>query len=193
MLAMTRRTPSDGDAELVEAARGGDRRAYGALVEKHQRLVFAVVSRLVRPAGLGEEVEDLAQEAFLRAFRGLDRFDPNGTATFRTWLLKVATNLALDRLKRRRTEPPLRLVPDQPFPADRPTALAQLRDRIERAVGRLSDEHRAVFIMREIHDLSYAEIGEVLGLTSSGARVRMFRAREALGHELAEWREGTDV
>lgn len=169
---------------LVKRAHDGERAAFGELVQRHHKLVFAVISRLVRPRGLGEEVEDLAQETFFRAHRALGRFELDGSATFRTWLLKIATNLALDRLKRRRERAedrrPLRLLEQQPFATDDSDRRRRLREGIEQAVAKLGDEQRAVFVLREIHGLSYAEIGEMLGLTASGARVRMFRAREEL-------------
>lgn len=180
----------------MRQAQGADRAAYAELVGRHQRIVFAIISRIVRPVGLGGEVEDLAQETFLRAHRALDRFDVDGAASFRTWLLKIATNLALDRLKRHRGQPDdrrsLRVVDSQPFATDASERRRRLRDGIERAVAALADEQRAVFVLREIHGLSYAEIGEVLGLTASGARARMFRAREALMPRLQSLREETN-
>lgn len=198
MQAMRRTSPNPAQAQnertLVLRAQRGDRAAYAALVGRHEKLVFAVISRLVRPVGLGGEVEDLAQETFLRAHRALGRFDPDGSAAFRTWLLKIATNLALDRLKRRdHTEhrSTLRVVERQPFAADASERRRRLREGLERAVAKLGDEQRAVFVLREIHGLSYAEIGELLGLTASGARVRMFRAREVLIPRLEALREET--
>lgn len=199
MLAMRRTspdlTPAQHERALVERAQRGDRIAYAQLVGRHQRLVFAVISRLVRPMGLGAEVEDLAQETFLRAHRALERFDRDGPASFRTWLLKIATNLAIDRLERRRDHadrPALRVVERQPFATDTSERRRRLREGIERAVAKLGDEQRAVFILREIHGLSYSEIGEMLGLTASGARVRMVRAREVLMPRLETLREETD-
>lgn len=177
----------------MASARRGDRAAYGTVVARHEDVIFAVLSRLLRPAGLGHEVEDLAQETFLRAYRSLARFDPQGPASFRTWLLKIATNLALDRLKawRRRapTEPVLHLLGDERFGADADRRRGELGASIERAVAGLTDVQRVTFVLREIHELGYEEIADILGITAGGARANMFRAREVLCAALAQLRE----
>jgi len=111
-------------------------------------------------------------------------------------LLKIATNLAFDRLRAQRrrapTEPLLHLVADERFAADVDRRRAELRTTIERAVARLTDAQRAVFVLREVHDLSYDEIAVIVGISAGGARSAMFRAREVLCDALAPAREDVD-
>lgn len=148
--------------------------------------MFAVLSRLLgaRHHGL---VEDLAQETFLRAFRALPGFDGAGTARLSTWILTIATRLALDELRRRRadSEP----LGDDPAGGDRPDEMAARRDlgrAITVALGALAPDARAVLVLRELHDLEYAEIAEALQVDLGTVKSRLSRARAALRVALAE-------
>lgn len=182
-------TPSDGELDQVTLTRAqrGDERACRALVERYQRRVFALLSRFA--GRQGRAVDDLAQETFLRVFRALPDFTAAGPARLSTWILTIATRLALDELRRK----PARLAPlDQaaavPAPArtDEPAERAALGRAIERAVRALSPDHQAVFLLREYHDLEYDEIARALDIDIGTVKSRLSRARTALREALAE-------
>jgi RNA polymerase sigma-70 factor (ECF subfamily) len=169
-------------ATLVRAQRG-DPIAFRAFVVRYERPVFALLSRLLGP---GRDVEDLAQETFLRAFRALPRFDLDGRARPSTWLLTIATRLALDEKKKRKLPvEPLHhdSAPDDRSP-ERSAARTELARAIARAADELPDDQRAAFVLSEFHGLSHAEIGEVLSAPEATIKTRLFRAREKLKQAL---------
>lgn len=186
-LAAIRSTPSP-EPELDELtlarAQRGDDRACRELVVRYQKPVFALLGRMLvtrRPV-----VEDLAQETFLRVFRALPTFSPSGPARLSTWILTIATRLALDELRRRppQTEP---LTAEVATIAG-PDADAQRRAvaaAITRAVADLSADHRAIFLLREYHGLEYDEIARALDLDPGTVKSRLSRARAALRDALA--------
>lgn len=185
--------PPDDDLELVRRAQRGDHGAYGELVARHQALLFAVVSRVVGPVGLGPEVEDLVQEGCIRAYRALAGFDGTQSPRFAAWLLRIATNVALDRLKAHRRRPPhpeLDAVGDERFAADGDHRRDELRRAIEAAMAELGDDQRAVFVLREMQGLAYDDIARIVGTTTGGARLMMHRARQRLAKLLAPVRGG---
>lgn len=170
-----------GDDELVRRAVGGDLDAFGRLVDRHHPVVARVTTRMV---GAGE-AEDVSQDAFLRAFHRLEQF--RGQAPFRSWLLRIAHNAALDHLARRRPEP---VDPDtvehspsaQPasrLPADR----LEVRERIERLEDKLAalpPAHRSVLVLRDVEGLSYEEIATVTESPLGSVKGRLHRARREL-------------
>jgi RNA polymerase sigma-70 factor, ECF subfamily len=169
---------------LARAQRGDDR-ACRALVECYQRRVFALLSRF----GVRGRADDLAQETFLRVFRALSEWSPSGPARLSTWILTIATRLALDELRRR----PSVLAPlDEDLPAptrtDEPSERAALGRAIERAVRALTHDHQAVFLLREYHGLEYDEIARALDIDTGTVKSRLSRARAALREALAEVR-----
>jgi RNA polymerase sigma-70 factor (ECF subfamily) len=178
------------DRATLERCIAGDPIAFRAFVVRYQRPVFALLSRMV---GRGPETEDLAQETFLRAFRALPGFDAEGPARPSTWLLTIATRLALDSRKKKRPE----LRDETPEAADsraspeRDSARAELRRAIARAVEALPDDQRAAFVLAEFHGFSMAEIGEALGAPPGTVKTRLFRAREKLAALLAPFEEDT--
>lgn len=158
--------------------------AFRAFVVKHQRAVHALVSRIT---GRGAHVDDLAQESFLRAFRALPGFDPNGAAKVSTWLLTIATRVALDERKRRRPDAPTGNDPDTRTNESTPfhdRARSELRDAIERAARELPDDQCAALVLAEWHGLSLAEVGEVLGVPEATVKTRVYRAREKMKESL---------
>jgi RNA polymerase sigma-70 factor (ECF subfamily) len=172
-----------------------DQLAFRAFVVRYERPVFALLSRLL---GHGPHVEDLAQEAFLRAFRAFPAFDLTGPATPSTWLLTIATRLALDLKKRAVIQTsPIESVaqdgraPEQAIAPGTPETERQRRElgiAISRAADRLPDEQRAAFVLAEFHGLSTAEIAHALDVNENTAKTRLFRARAALREALAaEW------
>jgi RNA polymerase sigma-70 factor (ECF subfamily) len=136
------------------------------------------------------EVEDLAQETFLRAFRALPSFDPVGAARASTWLLTIATRLALDRFRRRSQEGVLAhldLSPVSESP-ERDLEQAELRRAIGRALESLPFDQRAAFVLSEFHALSIADIAKAVDAPESTVKTRLFRAREKLSRALAHYR-----
>jgi RNA polymerase sigma-70 factor (ECF subfamily) len=181
---------SDLDAETLAAAQRGDAAACRRLVARFQRSVHGLVWRMLGTSARRSIVEELTQEAFLRAFRSLPRFDREGPAKFSTWLLGIASRTAIDEL-RRPSAPLVQLdvVPDDEL--GRPDATAERRSlgrAIARAVDRLGPELRATFILRGYHDLTYPEIAEALGVDVGTVKSRLYRARQALQGALMEVR-----
>ena len=169
-------------------ARAGDAQAFTRLVEAYQTPIYNLCYRMLGEAG---EAEDAAQEAFLRAYTRLSRYDPQ--RSFKTWLFSIASHHCIDRLRKRRfawlslDEPP----PAHPALRDREpepeTAVVQ-REReaqISQLLARLPPDDRAVVVMRYWYDMSYEEISDATGTTVSAVKSRLHRARRALGELLA--------
>lgn len=182
-------TPAPLDRALVARCCTQDPMAFRAFVVRYERMVFALLSRML---GHGPEVEDLAQETFVRAYRAFPAFDPDGTAKVSTWLLTIATRLALDSRKRRRLD-----VREIDEGADATTGSTpeislerrQLGRAIAEAAAKLPDDQRAALVLAELHGLSIAEIAEALEVPENTAKTRLFRAREKMRALLAtDWR-----
>ena len=182
-------TPVPLDSALVARCRAQDPMAFRAFVVRYERMVFALLSRML---GHGPEVEDLAQETFVRAYRAFPGFDPEGPARVSTWLLTIATRLALDSRKRRRLD-----VREIEEGSDAVTSSTpeitlerrQLGQAIAEAASKLPDDQRAALVLAELHGLSIAEIAEALEVPENTAKTRLFRAREKMRALLAsEWR-----
>jgi RNA polymerase sigma-70 factor, ECF subfamily len=180
----------DPDGALVEAAASGSREAFDELVRRHQTAIVALVRALT--AG-GDEAEDLAQEAFVRAWRSLRSF--RGDSAFRTWLHRVAINVV--RTSQTRRTRLLRIfvpfagpAPDGRSPdlrdADEPVDEALSRRQIvERALSELPDDLRVAVTLRDLQGLDYKEIAGVLGVPIGTVESRIFRARQRLKPLLA--------
>ncbi len=177
-------SPSEpADAVLVAAAQRGDRRALETLLDRHHDRVRAVCWRLT---GNGADADDATQEALIAVVRGLARFD--GRSAFTTWLYRIATNAALDELRRRRRRP----LPD-PDLVDRlaasPGAGAGVewvaeRDVLDRALRQLPEEYRIAVVLRDVGNLDYAEIADVLQIPPGTVRSRIARGRASLAAAL---------
>jgi RNA polymerase sigma-70 factor (ECF subfamily) len=173
------------DSDLVAAALD-DLDAFGELVRRHQDFVFGAAMRVVRNPVLAE---DLAQETFVRAYRALPDF--RGDAQVRSWLYRIASNLALNAVTRRR-EYPSETMPERPAPMGhqpgRETELAALREALWSAIDQLPDDLREPLVMRERDHLSYQEIADQTGLPLNTVRTRILRGRRALRGKLEDWR-----
>jgi RNA polymerase sigma-70 factor (ECF subfamily) len=180
------------DEVTLARAKAGEASARAALIERYQRPVFKLLWRMV-----GREravVEDLAQETFLRALEALPRFDTRGPARLVTWILTIATRLALDHLRASAPRADVVWAPGSapavlPGPeqdADRHA----LRRALEAAVEELPPAFRAAFLLREAHDLSYEEIAEALDIDLGTVKSRLARARGLLQAALAELHDG---
>lgn len=167
----------------LELCRQGDRGALRAFVLRYERAVFALLSRLI---GRGPEVEDLAQETFLRAIAALPRFDPDGPARVSTWLLTIATRLGLDRLKKREPylDSEIEAVALERETPEQKLARAELRHALTAAVHELPHDQRAAFVLAEFHELSMAEVAAALEIPENTAKTRVFRARAKLERAL---------
>lgn len=188
MLAMAG-NPEDGELEsaLLVRCQTGEPAALRAFVEHHQRAVFALLSRIV---GRSPEVEDLAQETFLRALRALPSFDIGGAARLSTWLLTIATRLALD-VCRKRARRQRWFLPGEVVSASTPEhemQLSELRCAIASAVGELPVDQRAAFVLAEFHGFALADIATALQVPTSTVKTRLFRARAKLSRALAHHR-----
>jgi len=177
----------DNDRELVSRVLEGDHEAFAALVEQYQQQVFNLTYRMLGDAG---EAEDAAQEAFLRAYQHIDRYDPE--RPFKTWLLSIASNYCIDRLRKRRLtwlsiDEPLPPHPALTSKAPGPEDAALLFERdgaVQELLGDLAADYRAAVILRYWYDMSYVEIAEALDTTESAIKSRLFRARQMLAQKL---------
>ena len=186
-------TASDTDQQLVQRAQRGDLRAFDLLVLKYQGRIAALVSRYVSDAG---EVEDVTQEAFIKAYRALGKF--RGDSAFYTWLYRIAANAAKNHLvaKGRRPGADATIEDAEGFDESgllsesaSPEALAmggELAEVVESALNALPDELKAALMLREFDGLSYDDIADVLGCPVGTVRSRIFRAREAIDQRVKE-------
>ena len=175
------------DTLLVQMTLDGDQQAFGELVHRYERDVFNLTYRMLNERG---EAEDAAQEAFLRAYSHLERYDMN--RSFKTWVLSIASNHCIDRIRKRRLtwlslEEPLpphpALTSDLPNPGQ--ATLDNERNQVvQMLLENLSPEYRLAVVLRYWYDLSYSEIAEILETTESAIKSRLFRARQALAKEM---------
>lgn len=177
------------DRALLQRCKAQDPLAFRAFIGRHERIVFALLSRML---GHGAEVEDLAQETFVRAFRAFPTFDLDGSAKASTWLLTIATRLALDARKRKHVASASLEDTDETSTGSNPEISLERRQlgrAIAAAAKRLPDDQRAALILADFHGLSTAEIATALGVNESTAKTRLFRAREKMREALKdEWR-----
>ena len=173
--------------ELLARCQAGEPAALRAFVERYQRAVFALLSRTL---GRHEELEDLAQETFLRAIRALPTFHADGAARLSTWLLTIATRLALDacRKRTRQQRPSLAAEPLSASTPEHEVQRSQLREEIASAIDELPSDQRAAFVLAEFHGFSLEDIASALDTRPSTIKTRLFRAREKLSRALAHHR-----
>ena len=165
-----------GDLELVRRTRGGETEAFSELVRRHERLVYNLALRFMRDPVLAE---DMAQEAFLKAFRLLKSF--RGDAAFSTWLYRVCSSVCLNELKRRgkRREEPLE---SQPFEGAKDPDI-EARERAElvrRCVTRLPDRYATIVTLYYLDGIAYEDIADVMEIPMGTLKTWMFRARKQL-------------
>jgi RNA polymerase sigma-70 factor (ECF subfamily) len=171
----------ESDETLIDRTLQGDLAAFEHLVERHRGIVFRVAARIV---GL-DDAEDVSQDAFLRAFHRLGQY--RGTATFRTWLLQITQNTALNTLTRARRRP-TEMAGDSPEAADhdpirQPVTELERRERqqrLELKLRTLRPEYRSLLVLRDLEGLSYNEISDVLDMPLGSVKGRLHRARDEL-------------
>jgi len=181
-------TDSLSDAALVELVLDGDQDVFAVLVEHYKDAVQNLAYRML---GNVTEAEDVTQEAFVRAYTQLATYKP--THKFSTWLLSIASHLAIDQLRRRRfLALPLEDVPFLEWIVDASTGPEQSalqgeqQDEIQRYLQRLPSKYRAVIVLRYWHDFSYEEIAAALHLTPTLVKARLHRARELLARAMQQ-------
>jgi len=180
--AAAARTTAPLDELTLRRAQRGDERAWRDLVTRYQQPIHALVWRLL--AGRARHrVEDLVQETFVRVLRALPAFDPAGPASLSTWMLTIATRLALNDL-RRPEHGAIEVEPEALDRTDEPAERRRLGAAIATGVAALPDAQRAVLVLREYHDLDYQEIADVLELDLGTVKSRLARARTALRDHL---------
>jgi len=182
------------DPALVKAAQAGDMAAFEELVVRHRDKIYARAYSMMRNE---EEAIDLSQEAWVKGWQRLVQFQ--GESSFGTWMTRIVINLCLDQLrkhKRQRTESIEEMNEDSggverqmPVVTVNPTAgleRVELRQRIDRALGQLSHEHRTVLILHEFEELEYKEIAKVMGCSIGTVMSRLFYARRKMAALLAD-------
>jgi RNA polymerase sigma-70 factor (ECF subfamily) len=181
----------DLDEITLARAKAGDRAAQAAIVHRYERPVFSLLWRMVGPQRA--LVEDLTQETFLRVLRSLTRFEYDGRARMITWVLSIASRLAIDHLRACKPRTDASIVPGAlPTALPRPDHEANRRAlavALVHAVETLGPQFRAAFQLREVHGLSYDEISLALEIDVGTVKSRLARARAALQAALAEMRD----
>ncbi len=183
------------DEQIIGRVRGGETRMFGELVRRYQDPVYGMVARAV---GAGEDAEDVAQEVFLRVFRGLDGF--KGESKFSTWLYRVTWNLCADWLRRnRRPDRRTAKVDEADSLADGRVDLEgglleqEQRAAVRRALDRLDEKYRGVVDLHYYQKLSYDQIAAVLDLPLKTVETRLYRARKMLRECLESSGQGGDA
>ena len=186
------------DKQLVERVKRGDKRAFDLLILKYQHKIIGLVGRYLRDQ---DEVQDVTQESFIKAYRALPNF--KGDSAFYTWLYRIAINTAKNHLVSRSRRPPdsdidaddrefqdnYAVLKDNESPED-VLAMGQMESVIYRAIGDLPEELKVAVTLREFEGLSYDEIAEVMECPVGTVRSRIFRAREAIEKKIAAIENG---
>lgn len=185
-------TAQHSDQQLVERVQRGDKRAFDLLVLKYQHKIFGLVSRYLRDS---DEIQDVAQEAFIKAYRALPKF--RGESAFYTWLYRIAINTAKNHLMSKSRRPPgtdIDVEDAQYFEGDSPlrdienpeNALygEELKQVVANAMNNLPEDLCTAVTLREFEGLSYEDIAEVMECPVGTVRSRIFRAREAIDREV---------
>ena len=187
------------ETQWIRLAQEGDSEAFGPLVKKYQQRVFSLVYHLVRRK---DEVEDIAQEIFIKAFRAIRSY--NFESSFGTWLSRIATNHCYDYLRHERAsrvtffwqmaeerqqelESTVRSLPAEKLDHEEQ---AVLRDLVDKLLERAPENDRQILVLKEIEDMSVEEIAQTLNLKTTTVKVRLHRARKRMLEDLRKWREG---
>ncbi len=191
--------PTD-DLTLVRRARSGDQRAFGLLVERYQKKVYAVALGMVKDA---EEALDVSQEAFVKVHRYLDHF--KGDSSFYTWLYRITTNTCIDVLRRRGASTSESVEYDDSVQMDlaeanlgalgsqldsspaRTVLRRELGEKLEEALAQLPEKHRAILLLRELEGMSYEDLARTLEIPKGTVMSRLFHARAKVQRLLADY------
>lgn len=180
------------DEELVRRAQSNDDRAFGELVGRYETKVYSLGMKMLRNP---EDAEDVLQDTFLRAYRGLKSFQ--GNSTFSTWIYRITANSALMRLRKKQLptvsiedaderEAPINIADWAPGPVEQ-LLNRETREAMEDAIGALPAEFRQVFVLRDVEGMSNAEVAEVLDLSVAAVKSRLHRARLKVRNRLVHF------
>jgi|LSQX01.1.fsa_nt_gb RNA polymerase sigma-70 factor (ECF subfamily) len=195
-MAKARQLSQQDIEELVERARRGDGAAFGQLVDEYKDKIYNYVSRMLNDP---YEAEDVTQEAFLRAYRSLPRF--RGASSFHTWLYRIASNLAIDVVRKRKRQEPTysldepmesddgeyeREIPDDSGSPEDKSTTRETRVAVRRAIMELPEKLRDVMILYELQGETYEDIAEILNVPLGTVKSRLFNARNRLKDSLEQ-------
>jgi RNA polymerase sigma-70 factor (ECF subfamily) len=184
------------EGDLVRQARRGDLAAYDELVKRYQERIYATIYHMTANH---EDANDLAQESFIKAFSALKSF--KGGSSFYTWLYRIAVNKTINFLKQRKNkfhlslddldanaehDPDLVALISDKTP-QRAAGLSELKEKLNEAMLKLSETHRAVVVLHDVQGVSHEEIAEIVGCNVGTVRSRLFYARQQLQSYLAEY------
>lgn len=174
---------SDDERNLLARSRAGDLHAFEQLIRTHQDRIYNLAYRIT---GNHEDASDAAQDAFVRAFQALARFREDAAPS--TWLYRIATNAALDLVRRRPAAPPVELPVNHPAPdnPEREAARREIGRRVQSALANVPSEFRAAVVLRDLQGLSYEDVAHVLRVPVGTVRSRISRGREALRAQLTD-------
>jgi len=180
------------EARLARRALKGDQQAFAEIVALYQDKLYHMAFRML---GSRQEAEDVTQEAFLRVYRNLDRYDES--LKFSTWIYRIATNLCIDRLRKRRMSYSLdaesnehdgldgyALIPSDDRTPESEMLLSETQRIVREAIETLPAKYKSVMVLRYLHDLSLQEIGEILDMPVTTVKTRVHRGREFLRKKL---------
>jgi RNA polymerase sigma-70 factor (ECF subfamily) len=178
------------DEELVQKAQQDDERAFGKLVERYETKVYSLAIKMLRNP---EDAEDVLQDTFLRAYRGIKSFQ--GNSTFSTWIYRITANSALMRLRKKQLptvsiddaderEAPINIADWSPGPVEQ-LLTQETQKAMDEAIEALPPEFKQVFILRDVEELSNAEVAEILDLSVAAVKSRLHRARLKVRNRLA--------
>ncbi len=183
----------DEDVRLMRLVGSGDTHAFEELIKRHQSLVAGTVARML---GSNSDVEDIAQQVFIRVWKSAGRYKPR--AKFTTWLLKITRNLVFNELRRtkRRAQVPIQSEPEaeeiplkdetNPMP-DASLLETELQQTIEEAITELPERQRMALVLRRYEELNYEQIAEILDLSVPAVKSILFRARTELRARLSKY------
>jgi len=182
--------PAPTDEELVRKSKEGDERAFGELISRYESKVYSLSLKMVRNP---EDAEDVLQDTFLRAYRGIKSFQ--GASTFSTWIYRITANSALMRLRKKQLptvsiedaderETPVNIADWTPGPVEQ-LLNRELQQVMDEAIQALPPEFRQVFVLRDIEEMSNAEVADVLDLSVAAVKSRLHRARLKVRNRIA--------
>lgn len=180
------------DEELVHRAQQDDERAFGELVTRYESKVYSLAMKMLRNP---EDAEDVLQDTFLRAYRGIKSF--KGNSTFSTWVYRITANSALMRLRKKQLpqvsiedaderDAPISIADWAPGPVEQ-LLNQEMQKVMDEAIDALPAEFRQVFILRDVEEMSNAEVAEILDLTVAAVKSRLHRARLKVRNRLAQY------
>ena len=185
-------TQAETDEQLVRKSQEDDERAFGELVSRYESKVYSLALKMLRNP---EDAEDVLQDTFLRAYRGIKSF--KGNSTFSTWIYRITANSALMRLRKRQLptvsiddaderEAPINIADWAPGPVEQ-MLNQETQAAMTEAIDALPPEFRQVFVLRDIEELSNAEVAEILDLSVAAVKSRLHRARLKVRNRLATY------